>query len=834
MILSPAKVKALVIAYFAFISQINALPVPTPIAEISDDGNTVYPIVHNNSSIPWVDPLHITVTVTVEGSEDFCNPHYTTSQSFFQSTSRAKPNSASTSTLPSTSTISYIPEYPVVDVDGSSDNTITVTLPDKKSTTLSSASSKNVPVSSDVTKLSSASGLNKSSSIISDNKKPTSTSASLTSEVEKSGSITSDHKKPNSIPTSSLPLTSHTEEDDETITIRSTLTFFHTYTSTSGDIIISKTLDTSENDSSAKTIVSSVTCSDEIVTATWVIDESSSSMHTSTLHSDTKDCSTCVIPTVSSAPKSLLSSTVTPTGTTKKTITSVANSKSTITSIVPTGTPKTTSISESKQVILSKESCKACVVTTITLNGVVVTRTVGKSLGTLTATVTPTKTSVMLKTVTKTTILDGALVTKTYVVDQNSTLMLLTTAAPTDNTTTVITMGNVVITKTVAGENKKSTATITPEITTTNYITKIRTVTMDGTLVTQTYLINADSTTTLYTTPLSSTSKPSNSSLEDVTTTIQLEPMVIDSTIEGEPKYLTVTPTSTTLKLTTITQTVTSDGALETKTYLVNANTTVTLYSTMETGNATTSNFVVNVSESTHGGQVNSEKTPIYTTGSNSTISTGSVKVLGSTTLSTPSSAQATLVNTGVNSNNSSTHSSLNGQPSSTYNSLITSYSLTTKSVSTLSTSSTGVSTVIWNGFRAANIGDNPSVTVETEKTTGSTSPSSTTDTEENNTEVNDSLAVEISSIYVTSTSSVAVSITASSALPRSTTDLVSTKTAEGSLTTSSLISQTLSDLSAITSFPSSLGGYLTSSSRSNPYSIITSGYYLNSTIGIQ
>lgn len=206
------SIRSLVIAYSTLLNLAFAAPVPAPAFNV-ESNNIVYAVVHNTGTTSWVDDTHQTFTVTVTG--DYCYPISQTSDSKLE-----------TKTYPGDALATG--EYPVVNVDGSSENTITVLVNDIQKTQVS-------------------------------------TSVASTELSTKS-------RTPESVTTAPLPTMTANEDEhtaSDTITIKSTLTRFETYVSKPGDIIVPSSLPYNEPSS----YVATITCSSDIIHETWVFSD---------------------------------------------------------------------------------------------------------------------------------------------------------------------------------------------------------------------------------------------------------------------------------------------------------------------------------------------------------------------------------------------------------------------------------------------------------------------------------------------------------------------------------------------------------------------------------
>jgi hypothetical protein len=471
MLINSVKLSFVVIAWLHLAQQTRAAPVlqVEEIAKTSEDGKTIYPVVHSNPRTPWVDDLQVTVTAYVEGPEDLCRPNFQTKKSLGSSAS----SSSSSRTVEPSSTETATGSYPVVNVDGSSDETVTITI------------------------------------------------------------------KPESVPTSSQLPKSKTGASSGSTSFEQLI---FVSTEIQSDIFQSVDIITEVVESpfysTAPTSYETLTSSMKIVTST----KSLPSFFPTNSQLPLSD-------NISSTPNpTKITASATPTAKNERltTLTKFNTAKDIFSSHSHKLSDKSSSLIEaiSTSVFATALATASGDVTTTILNNVVITSTApGKSL-THTATIVPEITLINVKTLLRTTVLDGQTVTQTVVVEKDQTTTLFQIAP---------------IPTTTAANTKEDNKTIT------------ETLTIDGVEVIQTVVIDTEST---------------------VTKTIEIEP----TTEPSEELYLTsstITPAATdTAIYNTITQTITVDGELVTQTVVVGSYMTITRTLEASSRSFTSSKFI--------------------------------------------------------------------------------------------------------------------------------------------------------------------------------------------------------------------------------------------------
>lgn len=594
MLLKAATVRSLVLAYFSVIQAIEAVPVPAENA--SEDGNTIYAVVHNDPSQSWVDPLHRTVTVTVEATGDVCmaspsfNPLATTSSS-----------------------------YPVVEVDGNSDNTVTVTPSqtaqfdtptqttqlDTPSQTSQSSPASQLPESQqpsnyrpppvlvtetptavpESTKLWPPLALSEPSNVRHSALSTLDSSAETVAIASSSASEVTTHDLPYSA-------SSTNANDLVSKSYEKTSVFLSQPTSLTRSVPVvspkTSTLKSSEGDTVAEITTAPAptasafctTCKESLSVYLQTLTYSVATTFTSD-----GDVYTSNFMTTLTFSTDVPSPSLTSQHTTAKS--SAPAGYDTLAVIDSTESPSTrhttaeSSVSEQYDTLAVMDPTSTTAgdsTTVITRDGVVLTSTVSADPRRITRAVENTSTELVKHTVTDTTTVDGEVVTTTYAVEENSTKVLYTTPTPTEDITTYITRDGVVITSTVPAGTNVHTDVMELTKTTVAKHTVTDTTTVDGELVTTTRIVSQNSTFVLYTT-LSATP---TSTEEDTTTYITRNGVVITSTVPAAPHRVTAVLeyTSTQVVNHTLTDTTTVDGKVVTSTHVVAQNSTVVLYTT--------------------------------------------------------------------------------------------------------------------------------------------------------------------------------------------------------------------------------------------------------------
>ena len=453
MLIKSAKLSSVVIAWLYLAQQTRAAPVPQvgDIAKTSKDGKTIYPVVQNNPQTPWVDDLQVTVTAYVEGPEDLCRPNFQSTKSSGSSASSSITSGSSRTVDPSSTETG---SYPVVNVDGSSDGTVTITIkpeslptssqsPKSKTDSLSGSTSLeqlisvSTEVRSDTFKSVDVIPKEIESSFYSTT--PVTSSETLISSMK---AVTSTKSLPESTPTNSqLPLS-----DTESSTPKPT-----------------KTIDSATKNERLTTLTGVDSAEDKFLSRSHTLSDKSSSITRATITS------------VSATALSTASEDVTTIILNNVVITRTAPQKT----IIHTATivPEITSV-----------NVKTFLQTTV-LDGQTVTQTIVVEkdqtttlFQTAPAPTTTASTKESYQTITQTLTVDGIEVTQTVVVDVELTVTKTIEIEPTTEPSKELYL--------------TSSAIPTTTATAVNYNTITQTITVDGELVTQTVVVDNEMTIT--------------------------------------------------------------------------------------------------------------------------------------------------------------------------------------------------------------------------------------------------------------------------------------------------------------------------------------------------